>query len=487
MTTFISDPCMWVSDTLKERINEIIRKLEGSRKVHIVSHIDADGITAAGIAYESLKRTGKKVSVEFIKQLERSKILSLRSAGHDLIWFTDFGSGQLNSLNGIDCVITDHHEPQGSAGMPTGAHRGNILNYGNTTVLELNPHRYGINGATELSGAGTTYLVAREMGENKDLSKLAVIGAVGDLQTAKDGKLIGKNREILEDGIEEGCIRCRKETTLYGTESRPVHKVLQYASDPVLPGLTGDGTSCLNFLTDLDIPLKEEGEWRKWYQLGQGEKRKILSAVGKKMLDHGYPPSYVESLIGEVYTFPGEETGSMVHEAKEFSTLLNSCGRYNKGEIGLEICLGDREEYYKKAMQLLQGHRQVLVDCMKYVESMGITRMDNLQYFHGGDRIPDTVLGTVVGMVLGSGNVDRDVPMLGFTESGEKEGLKVSSRGTKQLTDAGLDLSMVMSECSKKLGGEGGGHNIAAGAFIPEGTEEEFLSLAEEMIKKQLS
>ncbi len=477
----------WLDDTLKKQIKNIVQKLKKSQKVHIVSHIDADGITSASIAYKALERAGNEVSVEFIKQLESDKISSLRDAEHELIWFTDFGSGQLEALNGIDCIITDHHEPQGTAGMPTGVQRGNILSYANSTVLELNPHRYGINGATELSGAGTTYLVAREMGDNKDLSKLAVVGAVGDLQTVRDGKLIGKNREILQDGTDGRYIECRKETTLYGLESRPIPKVLQYASDPVLPGLTGDGTACTNFLTDLNIPLKEDGDWRKWYQLSQGEKKKILSAVGKRMLEHGYPPSYVESLVGEVYTFPGEDKGSMVHEAKEFSTLLNSCGRYKKGEIGLKICLGDRDEYYNKAMQLLQGHRQVLVDCMKYVEGVGITRMDNLQYFHGGDRIPDTVLGTVVGMVLGSGNVDRDMPMLGFTESGEKEGLKVSSRGTKQLTDAGLDLSIVMSNCSKQLGGEGGGHNIAAGAFIPEGTEEEFLSLADEIIKKQLS
>ncbi len=474
-------------DNLEDRIKSIVERIQKAKKVHIVSHIDADGITSASIAYKALERAGIELSYEFIKQLESDKIASLKEEGHELIWFTDFGSGQLDSLRGIDCVITDHHEPQGDAGSPTGVARGNILNYGSSSVLELNPHRYGLDGATEISGAGTTYLVARKMGENEDLSKLAIVGAVGDLQTMRDGKLVGKNREILKEGANAGYVEFRLDTTLYGLESRPLTKVLQYASDPVLPGLTGDGNACSDFLTDLDIPLKSGGDWRKWYNLTKEEKSRIISAIGIRMLEHGYPTAYVESLVGEVYTFPGEEEGSMVHEAKEFSTLLNSCGRYNKGDIGLHICLGDRDEYYKKAMQLLLGHRQVLVDCMKYVESEGVTRMDNLQYFHGGDRIPDTVLGTVVGMVMGSGEVDRDVPMLGFVESSEKEGLKVSSRGTKQQTDAGLDLSAVMSECSKKLGGEGGGHNIAAGAFIPEGTEEDFLSMANEMIKKQMN
>jgi RecJ-like exonuclease len=35
------------------------------------------------------------------------------------------------------------------------------------------------------------------------------------------------------------------------------------------------------------------------------------------------------------------------------------------------------------------------------------------------------------------------------------------------------------------VGGYGGGHNIAAGATIPKGKEEEFLSNLEEVIKKQ--
>ncbi len=470
---------------MEERAKEIAKKLLKCKKVHIVSHIDADGITSASIAYRALKRAGKEVSYQFIKQLEGDEIERFREENHEMIWFTDLGSGQLDSLTGIDCVITDHHEPRGNAGIPSGMHRGNILSYCNNTILELNPHRYGLDGSTELSGAGATYLVARELGDNKDLSKLAIIGAVGDLQASREGRLVGKNREILAEATDSGYIDARKDASFYGLESRPLQKLLQYASDPPLPGLSGDGTACMDFLTELNIPLKENDRWRMWYQLSKEEKRNILSAVGKRMLRYGYPPSYVESLVGEVYTFPDEEWGGMVHEAKEFSTLLNSCGRYRKGDIGLEICLGDRDEYYKKAMNLLRGHRQVLVDCMKVVKDTGIEKMENLQYFHGEDRIPDTVIGTVVGMMLGSGEVDNSLPMLGFVESVEKEGLKVSSRGTKEMIDKGLDLSVVMSECSKKLGGEGGGHNIAAGAFIPEGSEDEFLALADKMIKRQ--
>lgn len=474
---------------MKEKAKAISDELLSRENIKIISHIDADGITSGSIAYRALERANKKVRVEFIKQLDEEKIKEIKNQNQEfeLIWFTDLGSGKLESLKGIDCVITDHHEPSDEIKKREIKDRENILNYNQPNILELNPHRYGLDGAKELSGSGTTYIVAKEISEkNKDLSKLAVIGAVGDLQTSKKGKLIGKNREILEEGIEEGVIVKENDTTLYGLESRPVPKLLEYASDPILPGLTGEEPACVNFLIENDIPIKEDGEWNNWHDLSRAEKRRILSALTKRMLSRGYPVENVKRLVGEIYKFPDEKKGTMLHQAKEFSTLLNSCGRYDKGEIGLRVCLGDREEYLEKAHELLEGHQKKLVDCLDYVESEGVEERDHLQFFHGKNRIPDTLVGTVAGMVLSSGDVDRRLPILAFAESKEREGVKVSSRGTKQLVNKGLDLSFVMSKSSKRVGGEGGGHDVAAGALIPCGKEEEFLKEAEDIIQSQL-
>lgn len=471
---------------MKSKAEEVAEELKKTESIHIVTHIDADGISSGSIAYETMKRAGKEVTIEFVKQLENEKIEELKDEGHEKIWFTDLGSGQLKYLKGVDCVITDHHVPQGKVMGSDESDRGNILSYCKPSITEFNPHRFGVDGALEISGSGMAYLVAREMGDNKDLSKLAVLGAVGDLQARKHGKLVGKNREILQEGVDEGYIVKSVDTLLYGVESRPISKVLEYASDPVLPGLTGDTSACANFLVEMDTPLKEDDEWRSWYQLSKEEKRRILSTLAKKLIERGFPASYADSLIGEVYTFPDEEFGTMLHEAKEFSTVLNSCGRYGKGKIGLEVCLGDRDEYLEKAKDLLKGHQRVLVDCMKYVKSIGVEERDHLQFFHGKDQVPDTVLGTVAGMVLSSGEVDRNLAMFAFARSTQKDGIKVSSRGTKRLVDRGLDLSEVMSKCSNKFGGDGGGHDIAAGAHIPQGKEEEFLQESERMLKKQL-
>ena len=85
---------------------EIIRK---SRDVHIVTHIDADGISAGAIAAKTLKRLGTEYSLECVKQLDEMVLKRLLDENHGLVWFTDLGSGISNSYLEINKVITDHH------------------------------------------------------------------------------------------------------------------------------------------------------------------------------------------------------------------------------------------------------------------------------------------------------------------------------------------------------------------------------------------
>ena len=76
--------------------------------------------------------------------------------------------------------------------------------------------------------------------------------------------------------------------------------------------------------------------------------------------------------------------------------------------------------------------------------------------------------------------------LLGFANKGDGE-IKVSARATQELVERGLNLSLAMKKAAIAFDGMGGGHNIAAGATIPKGKEEEFLNLLEQEIKTQLS
>lgn len=453
-----------------QRANDIARIVRGSSKIHIVTHIDADGITAGAIASESLRRLGKEYSIECIKQLDEVVIAKLLNENHELVWFTDLGSGLSTQYPEIRKIITDHHEcpPDSDA------------------LFHLNPHLFGRDGSYELSGAGATYFVSRALSKkNKDLSALAVVGAVGDLQDRRFCALRGLNEEIVKDGWEAGVLQTMKDIRYFGRETRPLAKLLQYATDPLIPGVSGREDASVAFLQELQIQLKEKDVWRTWVDLRKEEKRRIISAIIQMLLSKGFGYQVAERVLGESYILCKEEEGTVVHDAKEFATLLNSTARYGQYEVGLQVCLGDRGSWLKEALNLLSGHRQNLVEGLQFAREEKIQKRTYVQFFHAGDGIRDTIIGIVTNMMLNTEDVDKALPLIGFAHT-EKGEVKVSARATQNLVDRGLDLATALTRAAKELNGIGGGHNIAAGATIPKGKEEEFLQVVEREIKLQL-
>ncbi len=451
-----------------EKIGKIIKK---SQEIHIVTHIDADGITAGSIAYQTIKRLDKNCSIEFVKQLDNEVLERLENDNYELVWFTDLGSSISNNYPEINKIITDHHAVAENSNLD----------------FHLNPHLFGCDGSYELSGAGVTYLVSKAIDKkNIDLSPLAIVGACGDLQDKRHCKLIGANRDILMDGEKEGFIKSRIDIRFFGRETRPIYKLLQYATDPIIPSLSGRESACIYFLQELGIRVQDEDNWRKWIDLNKDEKRLIISNLAELFLTKGFGNKITKKIIGEVYILTKEKEGTEIHEAKEFATLLNSTARYGQYDVGLQVCLGDREKFLKKARNLLLGHRHNLVEAIQFAKEEGIIKRNYLQFFHAKTGIRDTIVGIVANMLISSEEVSKDLPLIGFADKGDGQ-VKASARATEELIERGINLSTAMKKAAKALNGVGGGHNIAAGATIPKGAEEEFLDLLEKEIKNQVS
>jgi len=456
-------------EQLLKRARECAHAIEKQDEILIVSHVDADGLASAGIICGALDRIEKGYEVKIVKQLDPSVFLDISSA--EAVIFTDLGSGSLDLIDDLGplCVIADHHQPAGRS----------------DTALHLNPHLFGFNGATDLSGSGATYLIARALGENADLADLAVVGAVGDLQHVREGRLRGVNRLILDEAEKHAVVAAEKDLQAFGRQTRPIHKLLEYASNPYIPGITGNSDQILGFLTSLNIELKEGGKWKKWIDLSSIERRTIISALIQRCLAQGMPPEIIQNLVGEVYTLLKEERGTALRDASEYATLLNATARYGFEKIGVAVCMGDREGSYRKANELLLVHRENLARGLNYVKQSGVTTLSNLQYFHAGDNILETIVGIVAGMCKNLDGVNRHLTIVGLANS--EEGVKVSARGTQTLVQRRLNLARAMSEAANSVGGAGGGHDIAAGATIPEGTETEFLKHLNQLVGLQLS
>jgi RecJ-like exonuclease len=463
---------------LTERARECARRLTDAEEVLLASHIDADGLTSAAIAATALERANVPFEVVFKNQLDEAEIASIAACRQETVLFTDFGSGQLDDIAAHERagdfvpVIADHHQPADA-----------------DTEYHLNPLLAGIDGASELSGAGAAYLLARALAgttgaDNRDLAALAVVGAVGDMQ-AVDGELVGANRDIVDEGIAAGVLAERTDLALYGTQTRPLPKLLEYASGVRIPGISNDEAGAVAFLSELDVELRADGEWRRWVDLSDSERQTVASALVQHALERGVPAGKVDSLVGTTYTLEREQPGTELRDASEFSTLLNATARYERADVGLAVCLGDRGEALSRARRLLANHRRNLSEGLDLVQSMGVERTDHLQYFDAGGQIRETIVGIVAGMALGVDGVDPDRPIVAFARKSDEE-TKVSARGTARLVGRGLDLSAVMGEASRAVGGDGGGHDVAAGATIPAGQEEAFVSRADAVVADQL-
>ena len=462
---------------LDDRADACAERLRGAQRVLLASHIDADGLTSAAIASTALERANLPHEVVFKKQLDETEIASIAARESETVLFTDFGSGQLDIIaeheqaGDFTPVIADHHQPADAE-----------------TEFHLNPLLEGIDGASELSGAGAAYVLARALAadgtDNRDLAALAVVGAVGDMQ-AVEGELVGANRAIVEEGSEAGVLEEGTDITLYGKQTRPLPKLLQYASDIRIPGISNDEQGAISFLEGLDVELRTDGEWRRWVDLSADEKQTVASGLLQRALERGVPPGKAEQLIGTTYTLTAEPSGTELRDASEFSTLLNATARYERADVGLAVCLGDRADGLERARRLLENHRRNLSEGLDYVKTSGVQRAEHIQWFDAGKEIRETIVGIVAGMALGVDGVDPDSPIVAFARKSDEE-TKVSARGTGRLVGRGLDLSAVVGEAARAVGGDGGGHDIAAGATIPAGSEETFIEAADGLVAEQL-
>jgi RecJ-like exonuclease len=75
--------------------------------------------------------------------------------------------------------------------------------------------------------------------------------------------------------------------------------------------------------------------------------------------------------------------------------------------------------------------------------------------------------------------------MIAFANDEEGK-VKVSARATRALTERGVNLSAAIGKAAAAVEGAGGGHDVAAGATIPAGTEERFLDAMDAAVGEQL-
>ena len=472
-------------------LEDSVNATKKAHKVMAFSHIDADGISALAIIVKALEREGKEYDWKNIHQINSETILDIKGIieeySPDLVIFTDFGTGQIElirefitNIAGINhIIILDHHLPQEE----TQQYESNNQF---TRIIEINPCQHDISGSFELSGAGAAFLFAMALSsDNIDQTELAIVGATGDLQDYYGKGFTGVNEDIVRLGEEYGYLQVTRDLTFFGINTRPLPYLLQYATDPYLPGLTGDEAACYNFFEQLGVEMKDNDEWRTWVDLESSEKQIVIQRLIQYIFEVYNDPKIAKGLIGDVIILPHRPEKTEMRSAKEFSTLLNACGRNRKPEVGVKICLGEPESILQ-GRYLLQQHRANLAMALRRLETDGFQTMDGL-YLVSDPETPDTIIGIVIGMAQGARIIPIDKPVIGVSTQTHNDSplVKISGRAHKHLVKRGINLketfvsvSDEMNEKYESLVAEAGGHPMAAGAFIQKDHVDEFLKLS---------
>ena len=435
-----------------EGIGKASDAIRSAGRLRVVSHYDADGIAAGAVAAGALAACDKQFHLTMAKGFSDELVERLRKEGNDAVLFLDMGSGQIDALESLDAsvVVLDHHKPVRKS----------------KKVLQVNPHLYGVDGMTECCASTLALLLAVALEQSSwKLAPVALAGIVGDRQHM--GGMKGVNRQLLDEAVDKEFVKTQKSLNLKGAT---VEKAISGSVDPYLVGLSGRSENVLAFLESMNIdPDTPLGSLDEFYR------RKLTSMLSLRLMGQGCRPETVEELVTEVLWIP-----SMNLSAADLADLLNACGRLDHESLGLALSLGDSSAM-EEASSLRAEYNGRLMKRLLAIESDGVEQMDSLQYF---DVDEPSLAGAICGLSM-QYILDQSKPTLALSSVSSE--IKVSSRGTKYLVSKGLDLATALRSAAESVGGVGGGHAVAAGATVPEGKRDEFLSSCDSIIGKQVS
>lgn len=465
-----------LADALKHFCEKIRNIVEAGNEVAVISHLDADGIVSGSIMAMALKRMGARYSVRTVSGMSESLLDVMKADARDFYIITDLGGGWTEALSkavGDKWQIIDHHQSHGAKESKEGSH-----NHGDEQVL--NPWKFGIDGGKEVSAGGMAYLVASTLdSKNRDLSAIAVVSALSDKQDQGDKKsLVGLNTEILKTGQSLGIINVDLDIILSGRETSPVHEALAYSLFHYIDGLTWNREGCYSLLKNAGVKLKDSnGRWRVLAEFSQEEKTTVVEAIVKfaATSDKKFSEIMFDDLLGYVYTLTGEDKRSQLRDARDFSTLLNACGRKRSAGVGITICMGDRNTALSTGEEIISNYKMTLRKNISNIFSEKWRLSDDgKNVFINGDGVfEEDMLGGASTFLSRSPSFrGRFLFVRTHTDRGS---YKFSSRKCIDC-ESNANLGILMQECAQSLNGSGGGHSDAAGCTIPDHALEGFIS-----------
>lgn len=441
-----------VPDVLWARIEKGLAALAPVDRVRVLCHYDGDGAASAAILARALSRWGKGFHVSLTTVLDDAVLARIRAEENAAYVVADMGSGQLEALEGLGrpAVVLDHHKPSRDS----------------ERVVHANPYVGGIDGVHGACGATASFVLALAADErNWDLAGVAMAGAIADRQhiPAYDGM----NAPLFEEAVRRGILRKDRGPAI---PEKPLGEALSTSYLPYFAGLANRPDEAAKALRKVGVDPAAT-----WRDLPAGKRQALASYLATHLMKQGAIPEAVEALVEDKYWIEG-----FGRYAGDLADAVNACCRTEAEGLAVALALGDADAA-KRAEEHREAYTRRILVHLTRLEHEAPFPGKSLAFFYCDEP---TFAGNVAGIAVQYlWNGVRPLLALSVTEGSTK----VSARGTRALVARGLDLAAVMREASQAVGGTGGGHDVAAGATIPKGKEEKFVSVADELVGLQLA
>jgi hypothetical protein len=385
---------------LREAASRVAGHLASHEFVDVYAHHDADGIAAGVIVCTAILRNGGHFRLRVVDHLSPADL------SPDIpSLLCDIGSG----LEGLqdDVMIIDHHPTRFSG------------------ELQVNPRLSGINADRELSSAGAAYFVAQQLGDNRDLAGLVMLGIIGD-----DQDLAGPNLEIFNDSVAEALVTPGRGCLLPG---RDLHERLLCAMDPYLHQVSGDEMA----VADL-IESAAGGETIQFDEL--------LSLIVLRISSFS-PERTLTSLFGDRFALERE----IISDAHTLTAIVDACGKCGRGGLAASLCFRSPDGL-NEAWGIARDHRLAVIrEIRSAVEK---------QIGDGYYEVSEVSVTSDVADALARDTIQK-TPVLVAAKSGDLCHISVRS-------PPGIDRNVGEETRNAALAcdGYGGGHATRAGATV---------------------
>ena len=435
-----------------ERISKDFLKEIKDQEIEIISHFDTDGITSATIMIQTLKKSDQKFNLKIVKSLTKEFIEEIPK--DKVILFLDLASGSLDHIQKANLkkvFIIDHHE----------IHETQEIF---KDLQIINPELYPEK--IKLSGSALTYLFCKKIDDsNKEFLKLAILGMVGD---ALENEISNLEKELIEDNK----IKIKKGLLIYPS-TRPLNRVLEFSSDPFIPGVTGNFKGVLDLLRETKIK-PQNGKYKNLIDLDEKEMKELTTAIILRN-----PQIKNKKMIGEIYllNFFGK-----LEDARELSAKINACSRFGRSDVALRFC-SESLKIKKQAETIHAKYKQLLISGLKKIEKQEVKKIqgEGFLIINAENEIKDTMIGTIMSILSYSSLYEKNTIIIGLAKYENK--IKVSARN---VGSNGKNAREILNKAIRFIGGEVGGHKNAAGCVIEQEKEKEFLDELKKNLELQV-